>query len=110
VCSSDLDWTVGWLHEGDRRPVGRYGGVTEVWAVNRFYDDHLSLGIGAGPYLAHDRYGAGRSERDRLSAALSLTAAWRFSTRVGLRGVFHRIATDYDGDSDVFMGGLAFYF
>ena len=106
-----LDWTVAWLHEGDRRPIGRYGVMSEVWAVRVFYGDRLGLGIGAGAYLARSRYaGDTESRRDALNAVVSLTAVWRFTSRLGFRAVFHRIATDHGSDADVFMGGLAISF
>ncbi|MHB8108594.1 MAG: hypothetical protein ACYDHW_01010 [Syntrophorhabdaceae bacterium] len=108
--SSYLDWTIGWLHEGDSRPVGRYGVLSELWLVEKFYGDRLALGIGAGPYVAHDRYSGGEGQRDTLAGALSLTAAWHFTDHVGFRGVWHRIATDYDCDTDILIGGLALAF
>ncbi len=109
--SPDFDWTVAWLHEGDRRPVGRYGVMSEVWAVRTFYGDRLGLGIGAGAYLARDKYGRDDSgARDDVNAVISLTAVWWFTPRLGLRTVFHRIATDHDRDADVLVGGLAISF
>ncbi len=106
-----FDWTVAWLHEGHKYPIGRYGVMSEVWAVRTFYGDRLGLGIGAGAYLARDRYGGdGESTTDKTNGVVSLTAAWRFTSRLGFRAVFHRVITDYDRDADVFMGGLAISF
>ncbi len=109
--SPNFDWTVAGLHEGDRRPVGRYGVMSEVWAVRAFYGDRLGLGIGAGAYLARDRYGGDEGgARDDVNAVVSLTAVWWFTPRLGLRAVFHRVATDHDRDADVLVGGLAISF
>src|SRR5512135_694782 len=27
-----MDWTVAWLNEGDTRPIGRYGVMSQLWA------------------------------------------------------------------------------
>jgi hypothetical protein len=106
-----FDWTVAWLHEGDKYPIRRYGVISEVWVVRTFYSDRLGLGMGAGAYLARDRYGGDdESTRDDVNAVVSLTAVWRFTPRLGFRAVFHRIITDHDRDADVFMGGLAISF
>lgn len=105
-----LDWSVGLLYEGDKRPVGRYGITTELWLAQEFFHDRLTLGIGAGPYIAHDKYGQDNTQRDTLAGIISLTGAIRFTPNIGIRAIFHRIATDYDGDADVLMGGLAITF
>lgn len=104
-----LDWSIGYLYEGSEKPVGRYGILTEAWLAREFFHDRIALGIGAGPYFNQDRY-SGDSERDTVSAAVSLTGAVRFTSNVGLRLIFHRIITDNDRDADVFMGGLAITF
>ncbi len=105
-----LDWSIGYLHEGNDRPVGRYGILTEVWLAREFFHDRIALGIGAGPYFAHDRYGGDDGQRDAVLGAVSFTGAVRFTPHVGLRLIFHRIITDNDRDTDVFMGGLALTF
>ncbi len=107
-----LDWSIGYLHEGNERPVGRYGILTEVWLAREFFHDCIALGIGAGPYFSHDRYSGdnGDSNRDAVLGAMSLTGAVRFTPHVGLRLILHRIITDNDRDADVVMGGLAIRF
>ena len=105
-----FDWSIAGLHEGNDRPVGRYGILSELWLKQDFYNDRLSLGVGAGPYFAHDRYSDDDTPRDTIALAISLTAAWRFTPHIGFRGMYHRIATDYCNDADVIMGGLAISF
>jgi len=51
-----LDWTVGWLHEGDNRLVRRNGLTTQLWAVKEFFDDRFVLGLGGAAYIGIDRY------------------------------------------------------
>jgi hypothetical protein len=104
-----FDWTVTFLNEGDSRPIGRYGIATQLWAVRSFFKDHLALGVGLGPYFARDKYGD-NGEKDTTAAAASLTASYRFLDNWGLRATWTRIVTDYDRDTDVFLGGISFHF
>lgn len=105
-----FDWTIAWLNEGDSRPIGRQGVMTQLWAVRAFLDDHLALGVGGGPYLAQDKYSGDDGQRTTLAGAVSLTAAYRFHANWGIRATWHRIITDYSRDTDVFMGGLTYRF
>jgi hypothetical protein len=105
-----LDWTVGLLNEGDTRPIGRYGAMSQLWAVHPFFNDHLVLGVGGGPYLARDNYSGEDGQRTTLAGALSLTAAYRFTSHWAIRATFNRIITDYSRDTDVFLGGLSYRF
>lgn len=105
-----LELAAAWLNEGDSRPIGRYGFMSQLWLVRGFFDDRLSLGIGGGPYLARDKYDGDEGSRTTLAGAVSLMALCRFTPHLGFRGMFHRIVTDYSRDTDVFMGGLVVAF
>ena len=105
-----MDWTVAWLNEGDTRPIGRWGVNTQLWAVRDFFDDHLVLGIGAGPYFARDKYSGEDGQRSTIAGDVSFMAAYRFLPQLALRFSFSRIITDYSRDTDVFMGGLSYRF
>ncbi len=105
-----LDWTISYLNEGDTRPLGRWGLATQLWAVQSFFDDHLTLGIGAGPYFARDKYSGGEGQRTTAAGDLSFMASYRFHPRFALRAAFSRIITDYNRDTDVFLGGLVYRF
>jgi hypothetical protein len=105
-----MDWTVAWLNEGDTRPIGRYGVMSQLWAVHPFFNDHLVLGIGGGPYLTHDKYSGTDQDRTKLVGALSLTARYRFTSHWAVSATFNRIITDYNRDTDVFLGGLSYRF
>jgi len=106
-----IDWTIAVLHEGDTRHLSRYGIATQLWAVRSFLDSRLDLGIGAGPYLARDRNsdGGGQSTT-RVAGDVSVTAAYRFHPRFAFRATWSRIITDYNRDTDLFFGGLAYRF
>jgi hypothetical protein len=105
-----LDWTISYLNEGDTRPLGRSGIATQLWAVRAFFNDHLALGIGAGPYFARDKYSGQDGQRTTVAGDLSFMAAYRFHPRFAIRAAFSRIITDYSRDTDVFMGGLVYRF
>ena len=105
-----VDWTIAWLNEGDTRPIGRWGVTTQLWAVRAFFDDHLALGIGAGPYFARDKYSGDEGQRTTVAGDLSFMAAYRFHPRFAVRASFSRIITDYSRDTDVFLGGLVYRF
>ncbi|MCX5806715.1 MAG: hypothetical protein NT010_11750 [Proteobacteria bacterium] len=105
-----MDWTVAWLNEGDTRPIGRWGVNTQLWAVRDFFNDHLVLGIGAGPYFARDKYSGDDGQRTTIAGDLSFMAAYRFHPCFAIRAAFSRIITDYSRDTDVFMGGFSYRF
>lgn len=106
-----IQWTVALLHEGDTRPLSRYGITTQLWAVRTFLYGRLDLGIGAGPYLAQDNNGDGDGKSATTGAGdVSITTAYRFHPRLAVRATWNRIITDYSRDTDLFMGGLAYRF
>ncbi len=53
----DLDWTLSWLDEGDAVLLRRRGVASQLWLQRPLLDGRLTLGVGAGPYVAtdHDR-------------------------------------------------------
>lgn len=105
-----LDWTISYLNEGDARPLGRSGVATQLWAVRAFFNDHLTLGIGIGPYFARDKYSGDDGQRTTVAGDLSFMASYWFHPRFGIRGAFSRIITDYSRDTDIFLGGLVYRF
>ena len=105
-----LDWTIAWLDEGNARPIGRSGVTTQIWAVRSFFDDHLVLGFGLGPYFARDKYSRDHGVKSTTAGLASLTARYRFNNHWGIRAVWGRVITNYDRDTDIFVGGLSFLF
>ena len=51
---SYLDWTIGWLYEGDMDLLRRSGLTTQFWPTKSFLDHRISLSIGLGMYIALD--------------------------------------------------------
>ena len=108
-----LDWTVAWIYEGDDQLSRRNGLATQLWAVRSFFDDRLTLGIGAGPYLQIDEWNGGPGEGDNshlVSVLISATAVYRFTSHWGTRITWNRLATHYDRDTDIFLIGPSYSF
>ena len=108
-----LEWTAGFLYEGDNPLLKRYGLTTQVWAVREFLHEMLSLGVGGGAYLAfeHDpgqEVGTGKSSA--LAALLTFSASYRLNPPWYLRASWNRVITDYDRDTDVILGGVGYRF
>jgi hypothetical protein len=53
-----FDGTISWINEGHTQLDTRSGAAAQVWLRRSFFDDKLSLGVGAGPYafVTDDRY------------------------------------------------------
>lgn len=108
-----MDWTVGWLNEGDPRLIRRDGLITQLWLTGSFEGNRLGLGAGLGPYLAVDkrrRPQSGESGNEALATLVSMTASYRFQPRWLVRFLWNRVATDYSRDSDVFLIGMGYRF
>lgn len=107
-----LDWTIAWLYEGDDRLIRRNGVLSQIWAVRSFLEGQLALGIGIGPYVLVDQYRSpGPSESsDTFAGVITLTASYRFSSPWLVRISWNRIATGYNSDSDVILGGIGYRF
>jgi len=108
-----MDWTVGWLDEGDPRLIRRDGLITQIWVVRDFENDRLGLGVGIGPYIAVDKRRQALPEEggnETLATLVSVTASYRFQPRWLARVLWNRIATDYSRDTDVILFGMGYRF
>lgn len=107
-----VDWTVGWLSEGDDHRTYRNGPLTELWAVRSFFDERLALGAGAGFHLDFFKEDPhpGEEKITTLAGVTSITAAYRLPAQWLARITWNRIITDYHRDADVFVGGLGYRF
>jgi hypothetical protein len=104
-----VEWTAGALYEGRSNLIDRYGLTTQIWLAKPFFDDRLALGAGVGLYFAEDRLSEQRTG-GFVSEIVSITFSYRLSSRWLIRGTWDRIVTDYDRDSDIFLGGLGYRF
>jgi len=108
-----VDWTVGWLFEGDNRLKRRNGLTTQLWATRAVLDDRVTLGIGAGPYVNVDRYHDPLREEERtnsVSGIVTLTGSYRLMQRWLVRASWNRIVTSYNRDTDVILAGIGYRF
>jgi hypothetical protein len=63
------------------------------------------IGIGLGPYLAYDSKDNGST---RLSGVVSITGSLKLPGSLIARATWHRVATRYDRDTDVFLLGAGY--
>lgn len=106
-----LDWSLAWLHEGDSRLMKRYGVATQLWAVKAFLSDQLSLGFGAGVYVAFDQKAGHHQSGDLTTSGIgTLTASYHLDPYWSLRFSWNRVVTNYDRDSDILLGGIGYRF
>jgi len=104
-----VEWTAGALYEGKSNLIDRYGLTTQLWLAKPFFDDRMALGAGVGFYLAQDRLREDRSG-GFLTEIVSITLSYRLSTHWLIRSTWDRIITDYDRDTDIFLGGIGYRF
>ena len=106
-----LDWTVSAIYEGDPEIVRRSGAATQLWFVNTFFDERLTVGGGLGPYVYLDRKhprGTSKTNPAAIAPLASLTISTRLSEHWIARLVFDRVTTSYNRDADIFLIGLGY--
>lgn len=107
-----VDWSAGWLYEGDNRLFRRHGLASQLWGIREFFDDRFSVGIGGGAYFPISM----RTESRRLGinrsvcGIVTLTSSYRFLPQWDARVSWNRIITDYNHDTDVILGGIGYRF
>jgi len=105
--------TVSYINEGENSALRRNGVAAQLWLERAFFNDALTLGVGAGPYYAIDLSERGRSvtsDPSRWSGLLTMSASYRISQRWFARVSWNRTVTGYDRDTDVFLAGLGYRF
>ena len=106
-----LDWTVSAIYEGDPEIIRRNGLATQLWFVNTFFHERITVGAGLGPYIYLDQKDpaqAGQRNPAAVAPLASLTFAVRLSEHWIARLVFHRVASSYHRDADIFLLGLGY--
>lgn len=104
-----VDWTATLIHEGNPEIIRRSGLTTQVWAVNEFFQDRLTVGIGFGPYVHIDSRNppaGGSGSPARVAGLGSLSMSQRLSSRLILRLTVDRVGSTYGRDADIFLLGL----
>ncbi len=104
-----LEWTVGYIDEGDNTAINRKGITTQLWPKRSFFDDRLTLGVGFGVYLAVDKRRNPESTigNDAIITGLTtVTGSYYLSQRFLIRVSWSRTITDYNRDTDIILAGL----
>jgi len=102
-----IDATAAVIDEGDASVVKRKGVTAEIWLVRDFVD-RASLGLGFGPYLAHDADEQG--SRTLFLGFFTMELGYRWTRRWSTRFYWYRTVTTNGRDSDVLMVGLGYNF
>ncbi|WP_370653441.1 hypothetical protein [Caballeronia sp. Lep1P3] len=108
-----VDFSASYLHEGGHVQSRRDGIAAQLWATRAFFDDRLTLGVGAGPYLSitqNDDLPQNRTGDGRFSGLVSLSASYRFTNRWLARVTWNRMVTRYDRDADIIEAGIGVRF
>ena len=93
----------------DSRDDQRYGLAGQLWAVRSFFHEHLSFGIGVGPYAGYDK-NRGPDGSTTVNGLIGLTGGLRIGKHVMVRAIWDRVLTNYDHDADIFLAGLGYRF
>lgn len=104
-----IDWTASGIYEGDPKIIRRNGFAAQLWAVNTFSNERISVGAGLGPYIYLDRkHPPGGDAPAAVAPLASLTMSVRLSEQWIVRMMFNRVASNYNRDSDIFLVGLGY--
>lgn len=106
-----IDVTGSVIYEGDPRVIRRSGVAAQVWPVNTFLNDTMSVGFGIGPYIFIDRKHQrvpGSKNPAAIAPLVSLTFAKRLSDAWFVRVMFDRVTSTYNRDADIFLLGLGY--
>jgi hypothetical protein len=106
-----LDWTVSAIYEGDPEIIRRSGLTAQLWFVNTFFNERLTVGGGLGPYVYLDHKNSARTGNKTPAAVAplaSLTLSTKLSEHWNARLVFDRVTSSYNRDADIFLLGLGY--
>ena len=104
-----VDGTIAYIYEGDPRLIRRNGAALQVWPVNAFGHGRFTVGMGFGIYTSIDRKNIAEVKGEHapaISPLVSPTFSVRLSQSWVVRGVFNRVVSYNQPDSDVFLLGL----
>jgi len=106
----NLDWTFTWLCE-DNPYISRNGLGSQLWIVDKFFNQRVDLGFGIGPYYFINQKYLPESERDNrnnIGALVSITTSYRFTNHWFTRFNWNRVLSRHDRDTDDFVLGLGY--
>jgi hypothetical protein len=106
-----LDWTASAIYEGDPKIIRRSGVASQLWFVNTFFNDRITVGGGLGPYIYIDHkhpVAADKKNPATIAPLASLTFSVRLSEHWIMRMIFDRVTSSYNRDADIFLLGLGY--
>lgn len=107
-----LEYSIGFLHEGDPYLSRRNGFVAQIWPTRSFCSERLTFGVGLGAYLALDQRRhrvPGESGSQALSGLVTMTVSYDINPQFRIRLSWNRIVTNFDRDTDVIMAGVGYH-
>jgi hypothetical protein len=109
-----LDLSVDAISEGKNELADRYGVAAEVWVKKNLLQNRLTLSIGGGPYVVTDRLKTNddgmKDTKPFVAGIFSMSASYRISNHWDVRAMWHRPFTNYNRDSDIWLGGVGYQF
>lgn len=107
-----FDVSASFLYEGDSQVVRRGGFIVQGWFGRAFFEDRLTLSLGAGVYIAVDKrqLDAPGNSSGTLAGMVTPSVSYRFAEHWDGRFSWNRTVTTYDKDTDVFLIGLGYRF
>ena len=108
-----LDVTLGYLHEGSSKLARRDGITSQLWATRAFFDNRVTLAVGAGAYYAVNENENSESPgpgAGKFSGLVTIAASYRFTQHWDARLEWNRVVTHYDRDTDVILAGAGYRF
>ena len=109
-----VEFTAGALYEGRNSLIDRYGLTTQLWLAKPFLHDRIALGAGGGTYFAFDKRRGdnqnGHNGEFFVSEIVSMSGSYRLTPHWHVRATWDRIITNYNRDTDLFLGGIGYRF
>jgi hypothetical protein len=106
-----VDWTASAIYEGDPKIIRRSGIASQLWFVNTFFNNRITVGGGLGPYVYID-HKQPRDPTQKIPAAIAPLASLTFSVQLSqnciMRVIFDRVVTSYNRDADIILLGLGY--
>ena len=103
-----LDWTVIGLHESDSPSIQRDVLGTQLWLVNRYFNNRFAIGVGAGPGYFLDKKYSHLTKSSCLAEWVSIMMRYQFANHWLARITWNRLGTRYNHDSDEFVFGAGY--
>lgn len=106
--TQNMEWSAALLNEGRIGLVQRKGLTAQLWLLRPF-TERISLQLGAGGYLMHDRVNradATEESKRHLMPVASIGMRYRINPDWRAQLSWSRVITDYDRDSDVLLLGI----